>query len=373
MEPCTIKVHNNGPLHEDESDYSKQLHDVARIPRHPEGSLEEGGEVVVRLGIVLYHGIDSGADLKEYGEIAEGAGFESLWVTERYFHEETFSLLGFLAAVTQDIKLGLGVTNPYTRNPALLAMASATLDRISGGRFMLGLGRSERLVIQDRMGIPYSTPRSDMEESVAIIRDLLAGGRVTSTEGRFRLGNIHLETKPAQKKLPIYLAAIGPKALRLAGAIADGGLLNAYTSTGYVRYAVEEVRKAAQEAGRDPHSIDIACMLVVRLTDDPERIRSSLKRRIVRLLQEPQVGEILLEKGGFDPSILGPLRASAQKDGGQGAADLLSDEMVDSFYLVGTASRCKERIAEYREAGVDLPLLLPRLEDYEKVARSLSS
>ena len=170
---------------------------------------------MTRLGMVLYHGINSGADLKEYAGIAEGAGYESLWVTERYFHEETFSLLGFLAAVTQDIKLGLGVTNPYTRNPALLAMASATLDRISGGRFMLGLGRSEGIVIRDRMGIPYSNPLSTMKEAVAIIGDLLAGERVTTTEGRFRLGNIHLETKPIQKKPPIYLAAMGPKALRL--------------------------------------------------------------------------------------------------------------------------------------------------------------
>ena len=326
---------------------------------------------MTRLGMVLYHGIDSGADLKEYAGIAEGAGYESLWVTERYFHEETFSLLGFLAAATRDIKLGLGVTNPYTRNPALLAMASATLDRISGGRFLLGLGRSDRFVIQERMGIPYINPRSTMEEAVCIIRDLLAGSRVTSTDGRFRLGNVHLETKPVQTNPPIYLAAIGPKALRLAGAIADGVLLNAYTPTGYVKYAVAEIREAALEAGRDPDSIDIACMLVVRLTEDPESIWPSLKQRIVRLLEEPLVGEILLEKGGFDPSILGPLRATAQKDGGQAALDLVSDEMVDSFYLVGGALRCKERIAEYREAGVDLPLLLPRLEDYGKVAQSL--
>ena len=326
---------------------------------------------MTRLGMVPYHGIDSGADLKEYARIAEGAGYDSLWVTERYFHEETFSLLGFLAAVTQDMKLGLGVANPYTRNPALLAMASATLDRISGGRFLLGLGRSERSVIQDRMGISYSNPRSTMQEAVSIIRDLLAGRRVTSTDGRFRLENVHLETKPVQTNPPIYLAAIGPKALRLAGAIADGVLLNAYTPTGYVRYAVAQIRKAALEAGRDPDSIDIACMLVVRLTEDPGSIWPSLKQRIVRLLEEPDVGEILLGKGGFDPSILGPLRAAAQKDGGQGAIDLVSDEMVDSFYLVGGASRCKERIAEYREAGVELPLLLPRLEDYVKVAQSL--
>ena len=126
-------------------------------------------------------------------------------------------MLGFLAAATEGIRLGVGVANPYTRNPALLAMASATLDRISGGRFLLGLGRSDRSVIQGRMGMPYRSPLATLEEAATIIRDLLAGERVTSTEGRFRLRNAHLETRPVQQRPPIYLAAIGPKALRLAG------------------------------------------------------------------------------------------------------------------------------------------------------------
>ncbi len=323
-----------------------------------------------RLGIVLYHGIDSGEELRRYGELAEGGGFESLWVTERYFHEETFSLLGYLAAATRTIKLGLGVTNPYTRNPALLAMSTATLDRISGGRFSLGLGRSERGVIQDRMGMSYGDPFQVMESVVSTLRRLMAGEAVTTNETESRLTNVRLAIAPSQAEPPIYLAAIGPKALRLAGAIADGVLLNAYTPVDYVKYAAEEVRKAAREAGRDPDAVDIACMLVMRQTDEPERLWPDLKRRIVRLLEEPRVGEILLEKGGFDTSILEPLRASVQQDRGASAVDLISDEMVDAFYIVGSEKYCKERVAAYRNAGVDLPLLLPRLEDFENIART---
>jgi 5,10-methylenetetrahydromethanopterin reductase len=325
-----------------------------------------------RLGLVLYHGIDNGPELTEYGRIAEAAGFESLWVTERYFHEETFSLLGFLAATTQRIKLGLGVTNPYTRHPALLAMASATLDRISGGRFLLGLGRSERGVIQDKMGIPYGDSRATMKAAVTLIRTLLSGERVTTSVAPFKLHNARLAISPVQQQLPIYLAAIGTQGLRLAGAIADGVLLNAYVPVAYVQYAVDEIRQAAREAGREPSAIDIACMLVVRLTDDPESIRPTLKQRLVRLLDEPHVGEILLEKGGFDPAILTPLRASVAAEGGTEALHLVTDEMVDSFYLVGPAARCQERIAAYRQAGVDLPLLLPRLEDYRTVAETFA-
>ena len=319
------------------------------------------------LGIVLYHGIESGTDLKRYGQIAEDAGFESLWVTERYFHEETFSLLGFLAAATSDIKLGLGVTNPYTRSPALLAMAAATLDRISGGRFLLGLGRSEASLIERRMGVPYGDPRATLREVTGVLRQLMSGEQVTLAKGRFRMQDVRLAIEPAQERVPIYLAAIGPRALSLAGAIADGVLLNAYAPVQYIRYAVHEVRDAARKEGRDPDSVDIACMLVVRLTDDRDSIWPGLKRRIVRLLAEPHVGEILLEKGGFDTSILEELRASTDEDG----ARLITDDMVDSFYLVGSEAQCRERIAQYRDAGVDRPLLLPQLDDYERVAASL--
>jgi 5,10-methylenetetrahydromethanopterin reductase len=328
---------------------------------------------MAQLGMVLYHGIDSGPELKTYGRIAEDLGYDSLWVTERYFHEETFSLLGFLAAATERLRLGVGVVNPYTRHPALLAMGAATLDRISGGRLMLGMGRSERLVIQDRMGIPYTRPRNTLKAAVIHIRALLAGERLETdaADGTFHLRNVGLALQPVQKPLPIYLAAIGPKALQLAGRVADGVVLNAYVPTAYVRYAVGEIRTAAQAAGRDPNAIDISCMLVVRLAEDPSGMWQSLKERLVRLLSEAYVGEILLEQGGFDPGILPMLRQRAAAQGDASAADLISDAMVDAFFLVGPADRCRARIAEYQEAGVDQALLLPRLHDYQRVAEAL--
>lgn len=323
-----------------------------------------------RLGMVIYHGIHTGAELQAYGRIAETLGYESLWVTERYFHEETFSMLGFLAAATRNIKLGLGVTNPYTRHPALLAMASATLDRISGGRFVLGLGRSDKSVIEDRLRMPYQAPRQTLKETVQLIRRLLQGDEVCDHP---KLDGARLAIEPMQSSLPIYLAAIGPKALRLVGAIADGVLLNAYVPVSYVRYAVAEIRQSAHRAGRDPNDIDIACMLVVRLTNDPSEQWVSLKQRLVRLLAEPLVGEILLEKGGFDVEILPPLRAAFERERPTQALSLISDDMVRAFYLVGSKEQCQERILEYQQAGVQLPLLLPRLDQFRQVAEALAT
>ena len=196
---------------------------------------------------------------------------------------------------------------------------------------------------------------------------------MTTREGRTKLQAVKLATTPIQPKLPIYLAGIGTKGLRLVGEIADGVVLNAYVSPAYVRYAVDEIRSAATVASRDPDAIDIACMLVIRLTDDPDSIRPTLKQRIVRLLDEPHVGEILLEKGGFDSAILTPLRETIKTDGEKAAVHLITDAMVDAFYIVGSAAQCKKRIAEYRQAGVTTHLLLPRLEDYRTVATTLNN
>ena len=143
---------------------------------------------MARLGMVLHHGIEGGAELARRARLAEERGYDSLWVTERYFQEETFSLLGFLAAATERIELGVGVVNPYTRHPGLVAMAAATADRLAGGRLLLGLGRSDPGVIEGTFGIPYSAPRETLAEAVGVIRRLLTGETVDEPKGRFGAG-----------------------------------------------------------------------------------------------------------------------------------------------------------------------------------------
>ncbi len=323
-------------------------------------------------GIVLYHGIDSGPELADYGRMAEDAGFDSLWVTERYFHEETSSMLGYLAATTERIRLGVGVVNPFTRSPALLGMGSATLDRLSGGRMMLGLGRSDVDVIHGRMGIDYRTPLARLGGTVSALRSMWDGDRVSTEYAGVRLSNVGLAIRPMQDRLPIYLAAIGPRALQLAGEVADGVLLNAYAPVEYIRWAARVVRESAEVAGRDPDSIDITCMLIVRLTDDPDAMVPSLQERVARLIAEPFTGEALLEHGGFDSSILGPVRQHIEAGDEAGAAKYVSEELARAGYLLGDASECRRRIQEYIDAGVDTPLLLPRLEAFQQTCQELA-
>ena len=326
---------------------------------------------MARLGMVFHHGIEGGAELARRARLAEERGYDSLWVTERYFQEETFSLLGYLAAATERIELGVGVVNPYTRHPGLVAMAAATVDRLAGGRLLLGLGRSDRGVIEQTFGIPYDAPRETLAEAVSVIRRLLAGETVDDPGGRLGLQGARLAVTPTRPP-PIYVAAIGPRALRLAGAVADGVLLNAYTPTAYIRYAVAEVRAGAGEAGRDPDAVDIACMLVVRLTEDRASILPQLRGRLAGIMAEPHVGELMVARGGVDLGDLDALRAADASGDREAGGRLVSDEVAEACTLVGNAGRIRERIEEYRDAGVDRPLLLPRLPDFERVAEALA-
>ena len=210
-------------------------------------------------------------------------------------------------------------------------MGAATLDRLSGGRMMLGLGRSDVDVIHTRMGIDYRAPLARLRGTVAALRSMWDGERVTSEYAGVRLNGVGLAIRPMQERLPVYLAAIGPRALRLAGEVADGVLLNAYAPVEYVGWAARVVRESAETAGRDPQSVDITCMLIVRLTDDPDAMIPSLRERVARLIAEPYTGEALLERGGFDPSILGPVRQRVEAGDEAGAAKYVSEDLAQGL------------------------------------------
>ena len=320
-------------------------------------------------GLALHHGIGDGAQLARLARLAEDRGFGSLWVTERAFQEETFALLGFLAAATSRIELGVGVVNPYTRHPALTAMGAATLARLAGGRLALGLGRSDRATIEGALGIPYGAPLDALAAAVALIRRLLAGEAAEEADSRFAPPGARLAFPPPRPP-PIFLAAIGPRALRLAGAAADGVLLNAYAPAAYVRWAAAEVREAAARAGRDPAAVEVACMLVAR-PGDPAAALPPLRARLAGILAEPRVGELMRDRGGLAVD-LAALREAVAAGGGEAAAALVDPADAEACALVGGADRMAERVEEYRAAGVDRPLLLPRLPDFERVAGALA-
>src|ERR1700737_2438139 len=164
------------------------------------------------------------ADIVECAQLAEANGFAATWVAEGR-RGDVFALLSAVAISTSKMRLGAGVLPIHVRSPWVVATGTATVDEISGGRFMLGLGARHKSVIEDRHGLSYDRPAIRMREVADIVRQALTGEAVNFEGKIFRLSDAKLSRRPVRSDVPVYIAGIGPRALELAGEIADGAFL----------------------------------------------------------------------------------------------------------------------------------------------------
>ena len=306
------------------------------------------------LGAALL-GEGSAAHVVERARAAERAGFDSLWIIEDYFQTGAFAMAGAAAAATSRIALGLGVVNPYTRHPALLAMETATLAGIAPGRVVLGLGTGVRHWVEGQMAIATPAPLQALRECVEVVRRLWAGERVDHAGHAFSLRGVALEYKPAQPELPIVLGVKGPRALALAGALADGVLCSVMSSPGHVR-RVREATAAARRAAGQPAPFPVLAYVPVAIGRDAVAARRAVRPLLARYLAHLHGQAILADAGVAEAETLAIRAARAAGDSG---ASLVTDAHVDAFALAGTAEQARERLAGWRAAGLDTPVVLP--------------
>lgn len=294
------------------------------------------------LGVALLgHGLPRTA--AAWARAAERAGLGSLWIVEDYFHPGAFVLAGAAAGATERLTIGVGVVNPYTRHPALIAMEAAALAGLAPGRVVLGLGSSNRRWIEEQMGIPFKAPLDGLRETVEIVRRLLAGERVSGGGQVFAVHEVSLAAPPAPAP-PILLGVKGPRALRLAAEVADGVLGSILTSPAHVR------RIRATTAARDRDRFVVAAYLPVAVDDDAGRARSRVRPLIARYLGLLH-GQSILEDAGLDAA-----RTRAFRDalvGGRPAEHQVTDPMIDALAVAGTPADCRAALARWAEAGLD--------------------
>jgi 5,10-methylenetetrahydromethanopterin reductase len=292
---------------------------------------------------------------------AESMGAEIAFVAEDIYCRDTFALCALAANDTHTIRLATGVVNPYTRAPTSLAMGIATLDEISAGRAVLGLGAGSPTLIEQQMGIPHGSSLTVMREATEIIRSLLSGETVTYEGSRFHYRQAALGFRPVQQRIPIYFAAMGPKMLQLAGRLADGVLLNVGASIEFVRWAIGHVRAGSRQAGRPDNAVTIAAWLTAYVSGEREVGLRRAREWLATILSIPRQGELLLEHGGFDGAILSNIRrhVTGYPHGGDpaAAARYVPTEFAEQMTLVGTVEQVNERLRAYRDAGIDLPVL----------------
>ena len=302
-----------------------------------------------RPGLAL-GGRDAPARAVEWARAAEQAGLGSVWLIEDYFQPGAFALAGAVAAATTRLVIGIGVVNPYTRHPALLAMEVAALAGVAPGRVVLGLGTSNRHWIEDQMGIPFKTPLATLRESVDVIRRLLAGERVTATG----VHDVGLDGVPPVP-VPIVLGVKGPKALGLAGEVADGLVCSVLSSPAHIRRARATALAARPRERRgDPFPIVAYVPTLVDATTRAARDRvRPFVARYLRLLH----GQSILADAGVATSLTQALRDAATR--GQRADQLVTDEWIDRLAVAGTPEDCRAALARLAAAGLDSPIALP--------------
>ena len=326
------------------------------------------------LSIGSRRGVDD-EGLVQMAQRAEELGYDSLWIGESW-GRDVFTVLTMIACHTSRIRLGTGIATIFTRTPALTAQSIASLDLVSKGRAMLGLGTSGRIVVEQWHGVKYEKPLQRTREYVEIIRRALAGERVDYQGELFQLGRFRMPFSPVQERIPIYLASLGPRNLALTGALADGWL-PIWVHLDHLRGLLSQVEEGAAETGRSLADVTVAPQILCYVATSPEEEAEA--RRLLRAHMAYYIGGMgtyywnLFKRYGYADECQQVREAWAVNDRAT-AASAISDEMLDNMTVYGDADRCREALAMYRDRGVDMPLVgFPNGSSLEAILRTLEA
>lgn len=293
---------------------------------------------------------------------AEARGFEAVWQADSRLVRDCSVPLAAFGATTERIRLGSGVVDCWTRNPARLASTFSTLDDLAPGRVMLGIGAWWD-PLAAKVGVARRRPLTVMREVVTTVRALLANETVTF-HGEYvhldgvELDYVHQERRP--KDVPIYVGATGMRMMELAGEIADGVLLNYLVSPDYNARAIEALAAGAERAGRLLDDVDRPQLVVCSVDEDRAAALDGARLLVTQYLgQQPHI----MEASGVPASLLEEISRvltwPATSDEVVAASKLVPDDVVQMLCAAGTPDECRAKVAEYVANGCTCPVLYP--------------
>jgi len=311
-----------------------------------------------RIGIGFVTQYSSTHEMLDYAKLAERSGFESVWVAEHLFFRDAFSSLAAIALETRRVGLSTAIVNIYSRNPVQMAMNVATINELSNGRAMLGIGTGDPDALL-KIGARMREPVVGVREYARIVRDLLAGKAVTHEGEIFRVRDAKLHMELSSRHIPIYVAAVRSKMLQLAGEMFDGVIFPSMSSCQYIRRALEEIRIGAERAGRKLADVDVASMIMTSVSSDSKRAKAAARETpsYLRFLSREDRGVMMLGPEYRDQLNL--VREALREGDVKSVSRQVTDDMVDLVTVSGTPEECKERLKEYVSTGVSLPIIVP--------------
>jgi F420-dependent oxidoreductase-like protein len=289
-------------------------------------------------------------EMRDAAVLAESLGYSCLTMGESW-GEDALTSLAQLAAVTSRVRIGTSIVPVFARSPANLAMTALNMDRMSEGRFFLGLGTSGRLVVEDLHGERFAKPLTRMREYIDILRKAMRGERLDHDGEFFHTRRFQLRGAPYRSRIPIYVAALSPPSLHLTGELADGWL-PIFLAPSRMAAATAELEAGARAAGRSLADIAISPQVSIYVTDDPGAARDRERPHIAFYIGGMGVFyHQYMHRIGFGAEA-DRVRDAYQARDRDGAAKLVTDEMVDAMTIIGNGTQCRDQLQRYFDAGV---------------------
>jgi 5,10-methylenetetrahydromethanopterin reductase len=279
--------------------------------------------------------------------LAEESGLEFAWLADQSPappFRDIFVAMSAIALNTESIKIGSAINNPYTRHPAMMATAMATLNEMAPGRIITGLGAGGSLPLTPLNIKKWEMPLTAIREAFKILRGMYAGESVNFKGKILRATNCKLERKV---DIPIFLAARGPKMLELVGELSDGAILDCPLQ--YIDFALERIKAGCERSGRDMRMIEIANWIPFSMMRDRDKARELVKFYVsFRVADSPP---LVHEKVGLTSKEVAEVRNGLKADISS-AIKKVAPKMIDAFSISGTPSECVEKIEKFVDAGV---------------------
>ncbi len=301
-----------------------------------------------RLGITLPFDPFQNRHFADLVRTAERCGYTDGWSFES-FGSDAFSPIAAAAMISERLRFGTAIVPVFTRPPALIAMSAATVNQLSNGRFVLGLGISTPNIVENWMGVPFEKTHTRTRETVAAIRAIMKGEKYTANGKVVRINGFRMDMNLDVPPAPIYLGAQGSKMLRLAGEIGDGVIVNFITPE-TLPAMLDHTREGMRSAGKDPANLDVVCRIIIAVGEDAAIARALFKRSLTAYVTVPQYNKFFQEIGYANEA--GAAIELWNKGDRKNALEKISDSMVESIFVFGDAKTCRRRIDDYFRAGV---------------------
>ena len=290
----------------------------------------------------------------------EQLGYEMAWIPDQTFYRDPFLVMAAWAQATEHIQLMIGVTNPYTRHPAQVARAIATVDEISGGRAHLGIGSGNRRELLLPMGFEQDAAAARTREMTTLVRALLHGETLHHESPYVTAKGLQLSWQPARAAIPIYIAARGARMLETAGEVADGAAIGALVSEAGLDYAFAALERGAARASysrevparasRRLTELEIVSWVTCRVVDDERSAHEQLKPSVAHIIGGAPLS--LLRAIGMEDAAIDALKRAYAQGGPAGAASLVTRREIDMLTIVGTAERVRETCSRLAVRGI---------------------